>query len=205
MYILTPRVLQFWNTVSSISPNFETSYVLRNKNSGTVFPMDPKCTWTPNSPTLIRCFFWNCFESTLSRGSRRGHASAFLIALHLIAVHLSCLGSQTHEITVLCLLCRTTQPLQPLDRSFFKPLKTCYNQEAIVSTRNHKKRNITPYQVVELTGKAWGNATSVSQGSLMLKVTGTFCFNANVFPGHLSIARNVATPRVEIEPHIHVE
>jgi hypothetical protein len=101
--------------------------------------------------------------------------------------------------------CRTTQALQPLDPFFFKPLKTCYNQEAIVFDDKPQKGNITPYQVVDLTVKAWGNATSVSQGSSGLKVTGTFCFNANVFPDRFSIARNAATLRVEIEPHIHVK
>jgi hypothetical protein len=60
--------------------------------------------------------------------------------------------------------------------------------------------------VTELTGKAWGNTASVSQGSSGLKVTGIFCFNANEIPDtFFSIARNAATPRVEVEPHIQVK
>jgi hypothetical protein len=73
--------------------------------------------------------------------------------------------ADSNDITILCLPSHTTQALQPLDQSFFKPLRTYYNQEAIVWMREHKEKNITWYQVGELIGKAWRKVASVSNGS----------------------------------------
>lgn len=48
-----------------------------------------------------------------------------------------------NEIHVVCLPSHTTHWLQPLDRSFFKPLKTYWNSACNQWIRNHPGRRIT--------------------------------------------------------------
>jgi hypothetical protein len=59
--------------------------------------------------------------------------------------------------------------------------------------RNNKERNITRYQVAELTANSCGNAASVSHGSSRFKATRNFCFNANVIPDFYSIEKKKTT------------
>jgi hypothetical protein len=68
--------------------------------------------------------------------------------------------------------------------------------------KNHKERNITWNQVAKLIGKAWGDASSVSHGSLGFKVTDIFHFSAGVILDHLSIANSSITPCIETEPQL---
>ncbi|KAJ8942178.1 hypothetical protein NQ318_002851 [Aromia moschata] len=56
-------------------------------------------------------------------------------------------------IIILCLPSHCTQALQPLDRSFFRPFKTYFNQEAQLWMKNHSNRNLTRYQQVTLSEK----------------------------------------------------
>jgi hypothetical protein len=109
----------------------------------------------------------------------------------------------SHDITIPCLPSHTTQALQPLDRSLFKPLKIYYNQEAIIWTGNHKGRNITRYQVGQLIGKACGKDASVSHGS-----NWPFPSQPKSNSGPLFLQCNAVTPSVETEPqlsNIHVK
>jgi hypothetical protein len=61
--------------------------------------------------------------------------------------------ADSHDSIILCLPSHTTQALQPLDRSFFKPLKTYWNLEAVTWMRIHRGRNITRMHVGEIIGK----------------------------------------------------
>jgi hypothetical protein len=71
--------------------------------------------------------------------------------------------ADSHHISILCLSSHTTQALQLLVRSFFKPIKTYHSQEAIIWIRNHKERNITRYQMGELIGKLAENMVFIWQ------------------------------------------
>lgn len=89
-----------------------------------------------------------------------------------------------NEVIIICLPSHTTQALQPLDRSFFKPLKTFYNQEANAWMLRNKNRTITRLQVGSLIGKAWGKAATVGNATSGFKACGIFPLNPNAIPDH---------------------
>ena len=57
-----------------------------------------------------------------------------------------------NDVIILCLPSHTTQALQPLDRCFFKPLKTYYIQKANAWMLRNKDRPIIRLQVGSLIG-----------------------------------------------------
>jgi hypothetical protein len=109
---------------------------------GSEMYMNPKTSYI-NSVLFLKLLRDYCIPRKLSGKCLHildGHCSAFEL-LEL---------ANSHDITIPCLPSQTTQALQPLYRSFFKPLKTYYNQKAIIWTRNHKERNVRRYQVGQL-------------------------------------------------------
>lgn len=106
-----------------------------------------------------------------------GHAS------HYNAFDMLSLADK-NGVIILCLPSHTTQALQPLDRSFFGPLKIYYNNEAKVWMQHHKDRNITRYQAGYLIGKAWEKAASVGNAVSGFKATGIFPLNPEIIPEH---------------------
>jgi hypothetical protein len=94
--------------------------------------MNPKSSYI-NSVLFLKWFLEHFF-------SRKPSGKLLLILdVHYSASELLELA-ESHDITILCLPSHITQSLQPLDWSFFKPLKTYYNQEAIIWAGNHKGR-----------------------------------------------------------------
>lgn len=89
-----------------------------------------------------------------------------------------------NDVIIICLPSHTTQALQPLDRSFFKPLKTFYNQEANAWILRNKERTITRLQVGSLIGQAWGKAATVGNATSGFKACGIFPLNPNTIPDH---------------------
>lgn len=71
-----------------------------------------------------------------------------------------------NDVIIICLPSHTTQALQPLDRSFLKPLKTYYNQEASAWMLRSKDRTITRLQVGSLIGQAWGKTATVGNATM---------------------------------------
>ncbi|KAJ4432795.1 hypothetical protein ANN_21434 [Periplaneta americana] len=63
-------------------------------------------------------------------------------------------------IVLLSLPGHTTQRLQPLDVSFFKPLSCYYIDEMEKWLRLHPGRAVTQFQVAELFGKTYGRAAT---------------------------------------------
>lgn len=62
---------------------------------------------------------------------------------------------EANEIILLCLPSHTTHFLQPLDRSFFKSLKSHYYSECNRFMKTNPSRKITRYQFGKLLGEAW--------------------------------------------------
>lgn len=87
-------------------------------------------------------------------------------------------------VTIICLPSHTTQALQPLDRSFFKPLKTFYGQEAHSWMLRNKNRMISRLQVGNIIGQAWGKAATVGNGVSGFKACGLFPLIPNAIPNH---------------------
>lgn len=107
-----------------------------------------------------------------------------------------------NDVIILCLPSHTTQALQPLDRSFFKPLKTFYNHEANAWMLKNKNRSLTRLQVGSLIGHAWGKAATVGTATSGFKACGIFPLNPSAIPDHfyaISDLIEVAPPTIPLE------
>lgn len=89
-----------------------------------------------------------------------------------------------NDIILLCLPSHCTQALQPLDRSFFRPFKAYFNQEAQLWMKNHSSRNFTRYQAGTVIGKAWIRAAGVGNAVNGFRASGIFPLDPNAIPDH---------------------
>ena len=80
-------------------------------------------------------------------------------------------------VIMLSLPPHTTHKLQPLDVSFFKPLKTYYYQHLNQWMRAHPGRPVTMFQICQLFGKAYGQAATVGNAVNGFRKTGLFPVN----------------------------
>ncbi|XP_074032566.1 uncharacterized protein isoform X1 [Leptinotarsa decemlineata] len=75
----------------------------------------------------------------------------------------------------------TSHRMQPLDVSFFGPLKMAYKKECDLFLKSHLAEKITPYDVASLVRKAFNNVASISKGETGFRATGIFLLNPEVF------------------------
>ncbi|RVE40996.1 hypothetical protein evm_014353, partial [Chilo suppressalis] len=104
-----------------------------------------------------------------------GHSS------HTTAIDLLEL-SQENDIILFCLPSHTTQALQPLDRSFFKPFKTYFASETKNWMLSHKDRKINRYIAGKLIGNAWARAATSSNAVNGFRACGIFPYNPSAIP-----------------------
>ena len=69
--------------------------------------------------------------------------------------------ARKNDIVIIFLPPHTSQEFHPLDRSFFKPLKTAFNSACSSWLRNHPGRRITVDQLGELFNAAYLKAATV--------------------------------------------
>ncbi|KAB0790264.1 hypothetical protein PPYR_03907 [Photinus pyralis] len=112
-----------------------------------------------------------------------GHSS------HCSDVELLDLAS-SNDVIMLCLPSHTTHWLQPLDRSFFKPLKTYWSQACNTWIHNHPGRKLTRLQFPTLLNTAWGKAATVQNGISGFRTCGIYPLNATIIPDHAFIQQN---------------
>lgn len=105
--------------------------------------------------------------------------------------HVSHKGLETLEyakqngIIILCLPPHCTHRLQPLDVSFFAPLKTYFNQETSKWLKQHPGRVVTQFQIAGLFKEAYGKAATVQNGCNGFKSTGIWPLNPEIFPDYM--------------------
>lgn len=104
-----------------------------------------------------------------------GHSS------HTTAIDLLELA-QENDIILFCLPSHTTQALQPLDRSFFKPFKTYFASETKNWMLSHKDRKINRYIAGKLIGNAWARAATSSNAVNGFRACGIFPYNPSAIP-----------------------
>ncbi|XP_064604473.1 tigger transposable element-derived protein 4-like [Liolophura sinensis] len=75
----------------------------------------------------------------------------------------------------------TSHKTQPLDRTFYGPLKTAYEQECHKFMVNHPGKRITQYDIAELVGQAYPRCASVEKGIKGFQCTGIYPFNPDIF------------------------
>lgn len=86
-----------------------------------------------------------------------------------------------NNITMLSIPPHTSHRTQPLDVSFYGPLKSYYRNECNLYMKSHAGEKISPYEVASLFRKAFANAASVGKGEAGFKATGIYPFNPHVF------------------------
>lgn len=87
-------------------------------------------------------------------------------------------------ITMLCLPPHSTHVLQPLDVSFFKPLKQYYNEACRLFLRANPGKTLSKAQFGHIFNQAWMKAASASTGISGFRSTGIFPFDPSQIPDH---------------------
>lgn len=71
--------------------------------------------------------------------------------------------------------------MQPLDVTFFGPLKAAYRKECDFFMKSKALVKITPYDLAEIFNKAYSNVASIQKGISGFSATGIYPLNPNVF------------------------
>jgi len=85
---------------------------------------------------------------------------------------------------MICLPPHSTHFLQPLDRSFFRPLITYFDQACKTFLSNHPGRAITKLQFGALLNKAWGKAASAENAMNGFRVCGLYPIDKQAIPDY---------------------
>ncbi|XP_041355386.1 uncharacterized protein LOC121373010 [Gigantopelta aegis] len=89
--------------------------------------------------------------------------------------------AKDNGVHVITLPPHTSHKTQPLDRSVFGPLKSCYNAEANSWMMRNPGQCITIYQVAGLAGSAWLKAATPTNVIADFKVSGIWPFDRHMF------------------------
>lgn len=89
-----------------------------------------------------------------------------------------------NDITMICLPPHTTHFIQPLDRSFFKPLKVYYDQACKTFVSNHPGRSITKLQFGGILNQAWGKAATTANATNGFRICGIYPVDRDAIPDH---------------------
>ena len=91
----------------------------------------------------------------------------------------------------------TSHRLQHLNRTFFGPLRTYYNQEIEKWLLNHPDRRVSHFDVVGIFNKAYLQSADVQKAAKSFKCTGIVPFNSNIFTDADFAAANVTNNQDE--------
>ncbi|KAH9627856.1 hypothetical protein HF086_001752 [Spodoptera exigua] len=92
--------------------------------------------------------------------------------------------AKENEIILLCLPSHTTQALQPLDKSFFKPFKSYLSKAVTTWFINNKERNLNRQHISKLIGEAWYKSAIPAIGLSGFKATGIYPYDPNIVPDY---------------------
>lgn len=101
--------------------------------------------------------------------------------------HGSHISLQTYEfcrenhIIMLSLFPHTSHRMQPLDVTFFGPLKSAFRRECDNYIKSHAMIKITPFEIAELFNKAYSQVATIQKGISGFSATGIFPLNPEIF------------------------
>ncbi|CAG5007898.1 unnamed protein product [Parnassius apollo] len=93
--------------------------------------------------------------------------------------------AKEHGIIMVCLPPHCTHRMQPLDVSFYGPLKTYFNQEVSTWLKSHPGRVVTHFQIGAILNKAYGKAATVQTAVNGFQKTGLWPVDPYIFPDYL--------------------
>lgn len=102
-----------------------------------------------------------------------------------------------HQIILLCLPPHTTQFLQPLDRSFFKPFKSFYYEACNKFIKTNPTRKLSRLKFGMLLSQAWVKSANPSNGISAFSSTGIFPLNPDIIPDYGYIKSNITSNETE--------
>ncbi|KAJ8958280.1 hypothetical protein NQ318_017424 [Aromia moschata] len=108
--------------------------------------------------------------------------------------------AELNNIIILCLPSHTSQALQPLDKSFFKPLKDYFKQEADTHMFLSQSKTITRMHIGELIGNAWQKAATVGNGCAGFRATGIYPLDPQIIPDHFFQISDTAEANAARQP-----
>ena len=106
--------------------------------------------------------------------------------------------ARRHGIEFLTTPPHTSHGLQPLDRTFFGPIKTFYSHEAEKWMVNHPGRRITEFEITKLFRAAYERAATMQNSVSGFQSTGIVPFNPNIFGDSDFAPASVTEIEVEI-------
>jgi hypothetical protein len=101
------------------------------------------------------------------------------------------------DVILLCLPSHTTQFLQPLDRAFFKSLKSHWNNVCNLFIRMNPTRKINRLQFGKLLAESWAKSATVTNGVSAFRATGIYPFNPNAIPDYAYLGQPPEQPLVD--------
>ena len=201
--VLAPKGKRCVSSATSAERGQTTTILIGYSASGVYVPPMMIFKRKRNKPELVD----HAPPGTLSQCSPNGwiDAGLFLEYLKHFKSHVKCSkdspvllildGHKTHTkslptidyarengIVIVSLPPHTSHKLQPLDRSFFKPLKAAFNSACSSWLRNHPGRRIAVDQLGELFTAAYLKAATVENAISEFKCTSIVALNPDVLP-----------------------
>jgi len=105
-------------------------------------------------------------------------------------------------VTILTIPPHTSHRLQPLDVSFFSPLKAAYNREVDSRMVRNPGNRVTDYNLCRIFAPAYNRVAGAEKGVKGFKATGISPFNPDVFTDEDFMPSSV-TEQVDSAMHIH--
>ena len=107
----------------------------------------------------------------------------FIMDNHESHVSLQAINTaKENGIVILTLPPHTSHCLQPLDRAVYGPMKRCYNKACDDWLRSHPGRQISIYEIAELTARAHTVAVTPANIRSGFHATGISPLNSDIFP-----------------------
>jgi len=112
--------------------------------------------------------------------------SPALLILDGHGAHVKAIGglkyAEQNQISIICLPPHTTHWTQPLDRCYFKPLKSNYAHECRKFMRDNPGSVITRYNFGQLFSAAYHKTSSMAIAIDSFRATGIYPVNKDIFP-----------------------
>lgn len=105
-----------------------------------------------------------------------------------------------NDVILFCLPSHTTHWLQPLDRSFFKPLKIYWSQTCQNWVHNNPGRKLGRLQFASLLNIAWCKAATIQNGVSGFRTCGIYPFNPEQIPDYAFVMDEIAQVQQNLNP-----